>query len=142
MDLGIVHNRFQYYWVSLLLKQSSIRWKQQCTKLSKAMLPLLDHMVSDSEESFNGIVWHLVCSPFTPFFHLFGEILSNGQGEANGNKEALAAMERLPTFLAKMSVRNSLAAKLKRIALVFVQHARSIIHPYSELDTFHHVRTY
>nr|POF12724.1 putative transcriptional regulatory protein c11d3.07c [Quercus suber] len=128
IDLGIVHRRFQYYWLSLLVKQSSPRWKSQCTKLSKTMLSLLEQLISDSEEPYNGIVWHLVCSPFTPFFNLFGEILSNGQGGSKGNKEAFAAMELLPVFLEKMSVRNSLAAKLKSIATVFVQHARSVIY--------------
>nr|POF26369.1 putative transcriptional regulatory protein c11d3.07c [Quercus suber] len=112
IDLGMVHRRFQYYWLSLLLKQSSVRWKSQCIKLSKSMLSLLEQLVSDSEEPYNGIVWHLVCSPFTPFFNLFGFMLSNGQGDSKGNKEAFAAMEQLPAFLEKMSVRNSLAAKL------------------------------
>ncbi|KAL9089772.1 MAG: hypothetical protein Q9165_005566 [Trypethelium subeluteriae] len=86
-------------------------------------------MVSDSEEVYNGIVWQLVCNPFTPFLILFGEILSNGRGETEENEEALAAMEKLPTYLSKMSVRNSLAAKLQRVATILMQHARSVINP-------------
>ena len=86
-------------------------------------------MVSDSEEPYNGIVWQLLCCPFTPFLALFGEILSSGKGESEENEDALAAMEQLPLYLGMMSSRNSLAAKLERIAAVFVQHARSVVHP-------------
>lgn len=94
------------------------------------MLHLLESMVSDSEEPYNGVVWQLLCGPFTPFLTLFGEILSNGQRASEGNKEALTAMEQLPTFLNKMSVRNSLAGKLERTAVVLVEHARSVIFPH------------
>ena len=55
--------------------------------------------------------------------------LSNVKCNTEENKENLAAMEQLPIFLNKMSSRNSLAGKLERIAVVFVQHARSVIHP-------------
>ena len=103
--------------------------KTQCIDSSKRMLHLLEDMVSDSEEPYNGIVWQLLCGPFTPFLTLFGEILSNGKGESEENEESLAAMEQLPVFLGKMSLRNSLAAKLERVAVVLVQHARSAIHP-------------
>lgn len=91
------------------------------------MLHLLEHMVSDSEEPYNGIVWQLLCSPFTAFLALFGELLSNGRRESQENKEYLDAMEQLPIFLEKMSLRNSLAVKLERIAVVLVKHARSVI---------------
>ena len=93
------------------------------------MLRLLENMVSDSEEPYNGMVWHFLCGPFTPFLDLFGELLSNGKGDAKENKETLAAMKQLPVFLKKMSPRNPLAAKLERIATVLVQHANSVIQP-------------
>jgi hypothetical protein len=129
IDLGLRTLSFQYQYLLILLARSSSRMRTQCIDSSKRMLLLLEHMVSDSEEPYNGIVWQLLCCPFTPFLALFGEILSNGMGESEENKEALAAMEQLPVYLGKMSLRNSLAAKLERIAVVFVQHARSVIYP-------------
>lgn len=103
--------------------------RTQCIDSSKQMLRLLEYMVSDFEEMYTGIVWQLLCGPFTPFLELFGEIISNGKGGPEESQDALAAMEVLPVFLRKMSSGNSLAAKLERIAVVFVQHARSVMHP-------------
>jgi len=97
------------------------------------MLHLLDDMVSDSEEVFNGIIWHMVCCPFTPFLHLFQEILSSGRKALDANEQALEAMQHLPRFLAKMGVRNRLAKKLEGVAAAIVQHAESVLHhPESE----------
>jgi hypothetical protein len=92
------------------------------------MLHLLPDLVSDSEEVYNGIVWQLVCCPFTPFLALFGEILANKGPKLEADWQALAAMQELPTFLKKMGVRNSLAAKLEHIAVVIVRHAESAVH--------------
>jgi hypothetical protein len=103
--------------------------RTQCIESSKQMLRLLEYMVSDFEELYIGIVWQRLCGPFTPFLELFGEIVSNGKGGSEESQDALAAMEQLPVYLRKMSSCNSLAAKLERIAVVFVQHAKSVMHP-------------
>lgn len=93
------------------------------------MLETLAGVVSDSQEIFNGIVWQLVCCPFTAFLVLFGEIIStlSDPSRHTHNQELLASMELLPSFLQKMAVRNSLAGKLEKIAVVFVQHASSVL---------------
>lgn len=84
-------------------------------------------MVSEFEGMYTGIEWNILCSAFTPFLELFGEIASNGEGASEENQDALAAMERLPAYLGKRSSHNSLAAKLERIAVVFVEHAKSMV---------------
>lgn len=71
----------------------------------------------------------LICRPFTPFLILFGEILASGIDDSQEKELSLNAMERLPIFLKKMALRNSLAAKLERVAVTFVQHARSLVRP-------------
>jgi hypothetical protein len=101
--------------------------KAETTQSSKKMLHLLRDLVSDSEEVYNGIVWQLVCCPFTPFLTLFGEILANKGPKLDADREALAAMQELPLFLKNMGLRNTLAAKLERIAVVIVQHAESVV---------------
>ena len=118
---------FQYQYLLVLLYKSPSRLTTLCIDSSKQMLHLLPEMVSESEEPYNGIVWQLLCCPFTPFLVLFGEILSSGKRVPEENKEALDAMERLPVYLKNMSLRNSLAVKLERIAIVLVQHARLVI---------------
>lgn len=92
------------------------------------MLYLLKYLVSDSEEVYNGIVWQLVCCPFTPFLALFGQILDNKGDVDRNNVEALAAMKELPVFLEAMGRRNTLAAKLTAVARTFVKHAESSLH--------------
>lgn len=129
IDRDLCSVSFHYEYLFILLARSSTGMRARRIESSKRMLHLLGSMASDSEEPYNGMVWHLLCGPFTPFLDLFGELLSNGKGDIEENKEALAAMEQLPVFLDKMSSRNSLAAKLERIAMVLVQHARSVIHP-------------
>lgn len=42
-------------------------------------------------------------------------------------KEALATMEHPPSYLKEISLRNSFAESLEGIAMVFVQHARSVM---------------
>jgi hypothetical protein len=84
-------------------------------------------MAPESKEPYHPIIWQLVCCPFTPLLILFCEILSSGKRNSEGNKEALAAMERLPSYLKDISSRNSFAASLEGNAKVFVRHARSVI---------------
>lgn len=103
--------------------------KDETIHSSKQMLHLLRQLVSDSQEVYNGIVWQLVCCPFTPFLTLFGEILANRGALPAEVDESLAAMRELPIFLQRMGIRNSLAARLEPIATVFVQHAESLVHP-------------
>ena len=128
IDLGIRTMDSGYHLLQVLLYRARSRMRTQCLDASIRMLELLEVMVSDSEEPYNGIIWQLMCSPFTPFLILFGEILANGSIEAAEKERFLAAMERFPDFLAKMSLRSSLATKLERVAVVFVEHARSVIH--------------
>jgi hypothetical protein len=97
--------------------------KAQCIDYSKTLLYLLGDMVSDSQEPFNGIIWHLICCPFTPFLILFSEILSGH----SDNELLLDAVEQFPIFLGKMGLRNSLALKLERVATVLFKHAQSVI---------------
>lgn len=72
--------------------------KTESIDASKQMLHLLENMVSDSEEPYNGLVWLLLCGPFTPLLTLFGEVINNKQGGSTQNKDAMAAMEQLPIF--------------------------------------------
>ena len=87
-------------------------------------------MAPESKEPYHPIIWQLICCPFTPFLILFCEILSTGRQNSGENSEALAAMERLPSYLKEISSRNSFAAGLEETVKVFVQHARCVIdHP-------------
>lgn len=110
--------------------------KSETIYCSKEMLYLLKNLVSDSEEVYNGIVWQLVCCPFTPFLALFGDLLANREASHADRLEALAAMRELPFFLKKMGLRNSLARKLEAVAATIVQHADSVVNASSGTVVF------
>jgi len=128
IELGLRNVTFGYLYLLILLTRACSETRAQSLAASRRMLCLLDDLVSDSEEVFNGIIWHLVCCPFTPFLHLFQAILSTGRTALGANEQALEAMRHLPRFLGKMGVRNRLAKKLEGVATAIVQHAESILH--------------
>ena len=130
IDLGLRMVEYQREYFLVLLCRQSPNMRDQCFNSSIKMLHHLPHVVSDSEEPFNGIVWQLVCCPFTPFLLLFSAVVA-GHGRS---AEFLAAMENLPSFLRKMAVRNSLASKLQGISEVITQHARSVVDRRCELS--------
>lgn len=127
VDLGLRTLEFNRHYLLLILGRSSRNMKTETIRSAKEMLHLLTHLVSDSEEVYNGIVWQLVCCPFTPFLTLFGELLSNRGALHADREDALAAMRELPAFLSKMGLRNSLAKKLAGISSIILQHAESVV---------------
>lgn len=127
VKLGIRTLEFNRHYLLVILGRASSDMNSETTQSANEMLYLLQDLVSDSEEVYNGIVWQLVCCPFTPFLFLFGEILANKEADQESSTSALRAMQELPTFLKKMGVRNTLAAKLERIAVVILQHAESVV---------------
>lgn len=127
VNLGLHTLEFNRHYLLVLLGRSSGKLEPETISHAKEMLYLLKHLVSDSEEVYNGIVWQLVCCPFTPFLALFGQILGENGAMRRDNEEALAAMKELPMFLEAMGRRNTLAGKLHMIAKVFVDHAESVV---------------
>ena len=129
LDIGLHCLDFLYHYFRVLLSRVAPSTRPVCIESSKALLLSLQHIGADSESQFPLSLWQFLCCPFTPFLELFAEIVSNNQGSSAENRDALAAMERLSTFLRIMGQRNSLAAKLERIAVVFVQHAKKALYP-------------
>jgi hypothetical protein len=128
IDIALSTIEFHFLHLTILLTRSAIHMREQCLDASKQMLELLQNMAPESKDPYHPIIWQLICCPFTPLLILYTDILSNGNRSLEENKEALAAMERLPSYLKDISSRNSLAASLEGIAKVFVQYARSTIY--------------
>lgn len=128
VKLGLRTLEFNRHYLLVILGRASSDMKVETMQSSVEMLFLLKDLVSDSEEVYNGIVWQLVCCPFTPFLYLFGEVLADKERNYENDMNALKAMKELPDFLKKMGVRNSLAAKLERVAILIVRHGESIVH--------------
>lgn len=128
VDLGLHTLEFNRQYLLVTLGRASSNMRAETIQSSKEMLYLLRHLVSDSEEVYNGIVWQLVCCPFTPFLTLFDDLLADKEAAHADRLAALTAMRELPVFLKKMGLRNSLARKLEGVAAAIVQHAESVVH--------------
>lgn len=135
IDTGLRMPTFQYNYLTLLLTRSSLRLRSRGITASKSMLTTLDALVTDSQEVFNGIVWQLVCCPFTAFLTLFGESVSGRQQDPEEQQALLESMQQLPSFLEKMGKTNTLAARLHPIAQVLMQHARDAVAKQRSIST-------
>lgn len=118
-----------YLYLSILLTRTCPELRKDCILQSREMLCLLEDMVAHSEEVYNGIIWTLLCWPFTPFLILFGEVLTHGASNMQQARQSLEAMEHLPAFLSQMGKRNALARELEVTASTLLSHARSVVYP-------------
>ena len=125
MRLGIKYQHFQYNYLCVLLLRSRPALRDACIACSQQALFLLEDLVSDSSEVFNGVIWIILYCPWTPFFILFGEILS--KGSTPSSRLSLKALETMSSFLLQMDSRHPQAAKLRAIAVTFVQYAQQAI---------------
>jgi hypothetical protein len=150
LDLGLTTVDFNHQYLILMLSRRA-PWPHpmrcQSIESSIKMLNLLQHLVSDSEEVYNGIIWQLVCCPFTAFLTLFNEIMLQGRDSHRGiglekKAEILAAMERLPDFLTEMAVHNSLARKLQGVAATILEHARLALGTSEDAATLSYVSSF
>ncbi|RMZ09886.1 hypothetical protein D0864_01399 [Hortaea werneckii] len=129
LELGLRTMHSGYLYLSILLTRTCPELREDCVLQSREMLCLLEDMVAHSEEVYNGIIWTLLCWPFTPFLTLFGEILTHGASNRREARQSLEAMKHLPAFLSQMGERNALARQLEVTASTLLSHAQSIIYP-------------
>ncbi|KAK6436406.1 hypothetical protein LTR95_007403 [Oleoguttula sp. CCFEE 5521] len=127
LELGVLTTDFYHHHLLILLARQSASMIAEAISSSIKMLQILPALVSDSEEVYNGIIWMMVCSPFTAFLTLFGEVVSGSTTESTDHGAAVEAMAILPVFLKAMGVRNSLAAKLENVATTLLAHAKKVM---------------
>ncbi|KAK5116123.1 hypothetical protein LTR62_008449 [Meristemomyces frigidus] len=137
VQAGMQYVRFIYYHLTILLTRGCERSSEECTSMCQKMLHLLAEYDPNFDDPFNGIgvLWQLLYVPFTPFFVLFGRIVSDCKQHPERCRQALQAMERLPAFLKVMSGRLQQAGKLEPIAITFIDHARSLLDKRNRLSS-------
>ncbi|KAK3115908.1 hypothetical protein LTR53_004296 [Teratosphaeriaceae sp. CCFEE 6253] len=125
---GLDYVRFQYYGATICLTRGRARWTEVCHDTSLKMLDLLQRLVSTTDQPYLGVTWQMLYYPWAPFLVLFGEILSSKAGIGlEEKKQALHAMEKLPTYFNAMGARYHEAVRLERMASATVQRARSMV---------------
>lgn len=124
IDVALLTIDFHFWYLDVLLTRYYNR--ERCVESSKRMLVLLQDMAPERKEPYHPISWQLAFCPFTPFLILFCHILTSEIHELQENEDALGAMEILPEYLDDLGSRMVLG-NLRRIAKVFVRHAKSVI---------------
>ena len=124
LELGIRCVEFQFHYLTVLLIKSQRHLRDECLEASQNALLLLDGLISGSVDVYNGVVWHILYCPFTPFFVLFAHVVA--AAGSTSSERALEAMEHLPFFLKEMQSRHPLAGKLSDVAYNLFERAKSI----------------
>ena len=144
LDLGIRTMEFQYNYQTVQLLRSQQRWKIRCLEAARRALHILEHLISDSEEVYNGVVWALLYCPFTPCMVLLSDVI-NGSSEKS-RTSSLEAISKLPPFLEQMTSHHPLAGRLlpvsKRIqgfaehAIMLTPSTKHLEHPFNDQSLF------
>jgi len=125
IQLGINVLIFQYHHLMVFLTRADNNSKKTCLDSARAAISLLDKLVSNSEQVFNGIVWQLLYQPFTPYFVLFANIISNPTSP-NCFKD-LQLLRQVVLYFLQMHNNHPSARKLERIAETFTRLAEAYV---------------
>ncbi|GAB1317595.1 hypothetical protein MFIFM68171_07805 [Madurella fahalii] len=69
--------RFRYLHTRLILTKDCLTHRATRVDWARQAIEILHNTVSTWDPIYNGIIWHLLYYPFTPFFVLFGYIIQN-----------------------------------------------------------------
>ncbi|KAH8690734.1 hypothetical protein BGW36DRAFT_389237 [Talaromyces proteolyticus] len=127
MRLGISSITFQYLHALILL----LKGEEPCSELrlssAREAISLLSSMVSNWSSVYNGVVWHLLYFPFTPFFVIFEHIIKNNYSTREVERD-LALLSSTVTYFAEiqseMRLLTMVCSRLQQVAAVFSQLAQ------------------
>jgi hypothetical protein len=146
IKLGFDFLTYHYHHLVVCLTRSDESCRDVCLNSARAAISLLKDLVAHSEEVFNGIIWyvrierHLPCDlgpdisrlsrqllyyPFTPFFVLFGEVVTNPRSKTC--MEDLQLLRQTVLYYLQFQKYHSSAVKLERVAETFTKIAEAFV---------------
>ncbi|KAH8124604.1 fungal-specific transcription factor domain-containing protein [Trichoderma asperelloides] len=127
MMIGVRAMRFQYLHILILLLRKDPNDKGLRIQAAQDAITLLPGLVSNSTHVYNGLVWQLLYYPFTPFFTIFGHIITHPSSPtANQDIELLNQTATYFNSMKQLGSLSDVSSKLERTALVFYNLARFI----------------
>ncbi|KAL6898655.1 fungal-specific transcription factor domain-containing protein [Trichoderma evansii] len=127
MMIGVRAMRFQYLHILILLLRKDKNDKELRIQAARDAITLLPGLVSNSTHVYNGLVWQLLYYPFTPFFTIFGHIITHPSlPTANQDLELLNQTATYFNSMKQLGSLSEASSKLERTALVFYNLARFI----------------
>ncbi|KIW92345.1 uncharacterized protein Z519_07329 [Cladophialophora bantiana CBS 173.52] len=123
--LGFSFLSYQYHHLVVCLTRGDKPCHETCLGSARAAISLLKRLVAHSEEVFNGIIWQQLYSPFTPFFVLFGEVITNPTSKTS--VEDLKVLRQTVLYFLEFQKYHTSAVKLERVAETFTKIAEAYV---------------
>ncbi|KAE8324017.1 fungal-specific transcription factor domain-containing protein [Aspergillus sergii] len=134
MTLGINSIKFHYLHILVILLKGDE--SNSALRLSSARdaISLLSSMVSNWSSIYNGVVWHLLYYPFTPFFVIFENIVHHTCWTPAVEQD-LQLLSTTVAYYAEMRSQMRLlatvCARLQRVAATFLRLAQTHVRQYA-----------
>ncbi|OAL18340.1 hypothetical protein AYO22_10756 [Fonsecaea multimorphosa] len=123
--IGFSFLSYQYHHLIVCLTRGDKDCRETCLGSARAAILLLKGLVAHSEEVFNGIVWQQLYCPFTPFFVLFGEVITNPT--AKTSVEDLQLLRQTVLYFLEFQKYHASAVKLEKVAETFTKIAEAYV---------------
>ncbi|ESZ91147.1 hypothetical protein SBOR_8481 [Sclerotinia borealis F-4128] len=125
IEIGINFLIFQYHHSVVYLTRSSKQNHELCLFSARVAIKMLEKLVQNSNEVFNGILWQLLYYPFMPYFVLFCNIIADPHSPKCF--EDLQLLRKVVYFFLRMHTQHRSARKLEQIAETFTRLAESFV---------------
>ncbi|OAP63977.1 hypothetical protein AYL99_03204 [Fonsecaea erecta] len=125
IKIGFSFLNYQYHHLIVCLTRGDESCREKCLGSARAAISLLKGLVAHSEEVFNGIVWQQLYYPFTPFFVLFGEVITNPTGKTT--VEDLQLLRQTVLYFLEFQKYHTSAVKLEKVAETFTKIAEAYV---------------
>ncbi|KAI9738847.1 MAG: hypothetical protein M1834_008354 [Cirrosporium novae-zelandiae] len=120
ITLGLNVLKFQYHHLKVVLYRTGpSQQKAHSLDSAREAIKLLSKLVSTTEQVYNGLVWQLLYYPFTPFFVLFGKIVSNPH--LPDTAQDLGLLQDAVRYFVDMRDNYPDAVKLEQVASSFAR---------------------
>ncbi|KAB8277275.1 fungal-specific transcription factor domain-containing protein [Aspergillus minisclerotigenes] len=144
MTLGINSINLHYLHILVILLKGDE--SNSALRLSSARdaISLLHSMVSNWSSIYNGVVWHLLYYPFTPFFVIFENIVHHTcwTPAVEQDLQLLSAtMSYYAEMRSQMRLLATVCARLQRVAATFLRLAQVHVRQYASVQVANDMET-
>ncbi|KAK4178513.1 hypothetical protein QBC36DRAFT_385912 [Triangularia setosa] len=118
--------KFRYLHIVIILTRDSPGDEGLRVESARRAIEILPMTVGGWDPVYNGVIWHLLYYPFTPFFVVFGHIVTNPRAATAQSDLRLleTVVEYITALQPLLTLLRDLTAKLQKTAEIFLRLAR------------------
>ncbi|KAK4203554.1 hypothetical protein QBC40DRAFT_193919 [Triangularia verruculosa] len=126
--------KFRYLHVLIILTKGEVGGGEVRVESAREAIGILPMTVEGWDPVYNGVIWHLLYYPFTPFFVVFGHIVTNPKAPTvrSDLKLLQTVVEYIVALQPKLTLLRDLTVKLQKTAEIFLRLARRHVGEVSE----------